>query len=78
MFIIYGPGGIGKSAIVNIFREIVGQTYDLQNNLIVEDSKSFKQNITPQDGDNNVEPTKHIYLVYLVHHGPNFNHLVTD
>jgi hypothetical protein len=27
---------------------------------------------------NNMKPTKHIHLVYLVHHGPNFNHLVID
>ncbi len=27
---------------------------------------------------NNMKPTKHIHLVYLVHHGLNFNHLVVD
>jgi hypothetical protein len=27
---------------------------------------------------NNMKPTKHIHLVYLVHRGPNFNHLVID
>jgi hypothetical protein len=27
---------------------------------------------------NNMKQTKHIYLVYLVHCGPNFNHLVID
>jgi len=27
---------------------------------------------------NNMKPVKHMHLVYLVHCGPNFNHLVID
>jgi hypothetical protein len=49
MFVVYGPGGIGKSAIAKIFKELVGQTYDGQNNLIIESPKTFsKQDISPQ------------------------------
>ena len=44
MFVLYGPGGIGKSAIVKIFKEMVGQTHDLHNKFIVQNPQSYANN----------------------------------
>ena len=47
MFILYGSGGIGKSVIVKIFKEVAGQkTHDLKNKYIIKDSRSSIDHIT--------------------------------